>query len=141
MAKAFLNEKKAPLFKLDQEDFFTIASSWKSGDLQAFDGGQWIDAKFGHLASTGIYREKTRKPMFDFYTVDDKWNYLAVDGDREVRLYRKKPRILNINVDDCWTATGQFLDVTSLVGVLKGFTIGNCDWKDSLISRDNKEWA
>lgn len=75
------------------------------------------------------YRIKPSKPSINWDHVHEKCNYLAMDKDGEWLFYKNKPT----KGQAVWTG-GKYMYTANLT-MFASFDPGNCNWKDSLISR------
>lgn len=81
------------------------------------------------------YRIAVRKPSIDWTAINDKYIYLAVDGDGTVWLYSKRPILTDERVFWCHPdGVGKLAD-----DLFASFDRGTCDWRDSLICRPGFE--
>ena len=69
------------------------------------------------------------KPSIDWSHVSDKYNYLAIDADGECSLFNSKPKVTSNRWDD----DSEMYCIRA--DYFTSYSPGNCNWKDSLISR------
>lgn len=78
-----------------------------------------------------IYKEPTTKPSINWEHVASNYNYLTVDNDGSVFLWKNRPRLQTYS----WIAHGDVGDATAM----SSFIPGTCNWEDSLICRPGFE--
>jgi len=71
------------------------------------------------------------KPSINWDHVSPEFNYLASNMNQSVILYSCTPKLS----ENCWYNGGRTRDAS----IFASLTPGDCDWKDSLVSRFNKE--
>jgi len=71
----------------------------------------------------------TTKPSVDWSALDEKWRFIAVDGDDWAYAHAERPNIY----DKQWVVPGG--DCFRIDGFLSSYRPGTCDWRDSLIER------
>lgn len=79
-----------------------------------------------------IYQEPKTKDTFDFAGLNQKWKYAARDISGSLYLYDKKPEIEG----NVWSIDGFQGEAKKINELFDTYKIGDVDWKDSLISRD-----
>lgn len=77
------------------------------------------------------YRIAVEKPSINWDHVSPEFNWLARDKSGTCFFYKIKPTIAN----DCVWSTDN--DQYTHVGPFASFTPGTCDWKESLIGRND----
>ena len=81
------------------------------------------------------YRIKVKakiKDTFDFAGLNQKWKYAARDENGGLYIYNKKPELDS----SVWSNVGFDSESMRITDVFETYKIGDVDWKESLISRD-----
>lgn len=88
-----------------------------------------------------IYEEPKEKPSINWEHVRDRYNYLSRDENGEWYFWEKRP-LMDGELAGYWykeSDDGSCMWRASDIHLFASFKPGNCDWKDSLISRSGKE--
>lgn len=79
-----------------------------------------------------IYQKLKTKDTFDFAGLNQKWKYAARDENGGLYLYNNIPS----QGTCCFNPNG---DTRIATDMFDSYKVGNCDWRDSLISRDEAQ--
>lgn len=100
----------------------------------SWHGRDWKNTLSPSWSHVLFYRTAPKKPEINWDHVSDKYNYLAMDRNKDAFLYDSMPVIETPNPN--WRHHG-----SSFVGVkvLKSYIPGTCDWKESIVTRPGFE--
>lgn len=101
------------------DEEWSVSQGFSNADL-GFHWGEW---------EYRIYQEPKTKDTFDFAGLNQKWKYAARDENGGLYLYDNHP---NLSIAS-FHPNG---DTRAVTDMFESYKIGNCNWKDSLISRD-----
>ena len=95
------------------------------------DTGTWCPIQNPRWFDDITYRIEKRKPYIDWNVINPIFKYLAIDADGSIWIFSEVPYIDG----GCWF--GANCRYAKLYPeLLVSFSKGNCDWRDSLICRE-----
>jgi len=128
--------------KMTEDEFLEVArEAWRGGEIEVRNpnGETWLpDTPF---CPTCEYRIKPRKPSIDWSHISNEWKWLATYRSGPSYLFSHKPNIS----EGLWSTIGEYNSEVegyeTLTPILalhySSFVPGTCDWKDSLVSRED----
>lgn len=129
-----MNKQYKDLTKQEKMDLF---EAWLDGKIIQYTfhlaDVNWKDISNPVWLDEIYYRIKElSKPSIDWSHVHSDYKYLARDRNDEVWVFSTEPRLNH----DLWCIpTPPSTLAVRISGLLRSFTPGECDWKDSLVQR------
>lgn len=130
-------------------DIDTNTLQGKIAVMQAFQRGETIEFSYHYENNWQVpvsptwdwskfeYRIQVKakvKDTFDFAGLNQNWKYAARDKDDNIYVYQNEPIIDHLC--ECWSNTSFHNKCNDITDLFISYKVGDVDWKDSLISRD-----